>query len=105
MSSWNRGGYKAALATVFEKETSRTAAIEKIADHCEAEVAAAVWEALLAAGCKPSKNTCTGCRQSIYWITTAKGAKAPINRSGTSHFATCPEAHHFRRSANKGGES
>lgn len=57
-------------------------------------------------------STCRGCSQVVYWITTAKGKKMPVDTRvdggleplrdrdgrGLSHFATCPNAEHFRRS-------
>jgi len=43
-----------------------------------------------------SVGVCRGCRQSIAWARTPAGRTAPLNRDGTSHFATCPEADRFR---------
>lgn len=41
---------------------------------------------------------CRSCKASILWVETVKrGRPAPINRDGTSHFATCPQADGWRR--------
>lgn len=40
---------------------------------------------------------CRGCKQLMVWAVTPAGKKAPLNRDGTSHFATCPDAGRFRR--------
>lgn len=40
---------------------------------------------------------CRSCRAEILWATTPKGKRAPLNRDGTSHFATCPQAPAWRR--------
>lgn len=39
---------------------------------------------------------CRGCGATIGWCLTPRGAKAPIDPDGRSHFATCPEAKRFR---------
>lgn len=39
---------------------------------------------------------CRGCREPIAWSRTPAGRSAPLDRDGTSHFATCPEADRFR---------
>lgn len=41
--------------------------------------------------------SCRGCAASIAWARTPAGRSAPLNRDGTSHFATCPNADAFRR--------
>jgi hypothetical protein len=43
------------------------------------------------------EGLCRSCRAPILWCTTPAGKKAPVNRDGTSHFATCPEANSWRR--------
>jgi hypothetical protein len=43
----------------------------------------------------PAGN-CRGCGDRIYWIRTENGASMPVNRDGTSHFSTCPDAESFR---------
>lgn len=43
-------------------------------------------------------SRCRGCGQLIAWARTASGRSAPLDRDGTSHFATCPDAARFRRS-------
>jgi hypothetical protein len=45
-----------------------------------------------------SVSRCRGCRQLIAWARTPAGRTAPLDRDGTSHFATCPDAAKFRRS-------
>lgn len=44
-----------------------------------------------------SLGVCAGCRRSIGWAQTPKGRTAPMDRDGTNHFATCPQAAEFRR--------
>ena len=41
---------------------------------------------------------CRGCGAPISWARTPSGRSAPLDRDGTSHFATCPDADRFRRS-------
>jgi hypothetical protein len=50
------------------------------------------------------RGTCSGCAAAIAWISTATGKRMPVDADGTSHFATCPKAAHFRRAAPRGGE-
>lgn len=40
---------------------------------------------------------CRSCRAEVMWVTTAAGKRMPIDRDGTSHFATCPDAKDWRR--------
>jgi hypothetical protein len=42
-------------------------------------------------------TTCASCRAEIAWTITKKGNRAPLNRDGISHFATCPAAADHRR--------
>jgi len=57
-------------------------------------------------------KTCDGCPARIYWITTPKGKRMPIDchagegcqpptderpGSGVPHFVTCPAANRFRK--------
>jgi hypothetical protein len=42
---------------------------------------------------------CRSCRAEVLWCTTPSGKRAPINRDGTSHFATCPQADAWRKRA------
>jgi hypothetical protein len=43
---------------------------------------------------------CSGCGASIYWMKHAQtGKAAPYDPEGSSHFATCPQAARFKRSA------
>jgi hypothetical protein len=41
---------------------------------------------------------CRACPATIIWVITKLGKKAPMNKDGTSHFATCPGAGRIRRS-------
>jgi hypothetical protein len=43
-------------------------------------------------------GTCRGCDARIAWYMTRSGKRAPLDRDGASHFATCPNAERFRRS-------
>jgi hypothetical protein len=40
---------------------------------------------------------CRGCGKLIAWARTLDRKPAPLDRDGTSHFATCPEAERFRK--------
>jgi hypothetical protein len=40
---------------------------------------------------------CRSCGARIRWAVTTKGARAPLNPDGTSHFATCPDADRWRK--------
>lgn len=44
-----------------------------------------------------SLDACRGCGAAIAWARTPAGKYAPLDPSGTSHFATCPDADRFRR--------
>jgi len=41
-------------------------------------------------------GVCRSCGTAIAWCQTPKGKRAPIDRDGTSHFATCPSADAWR---------
>ena len=41
--------------------------------------------------------SCRGCSRPIAWARTEAGRSAPLDRDGTNHFATCPEAERFRK--------
>jgi hypothetical protein len=46
------------------------------------------------------KGKCLSCNKVIWWATTIKGKKMPIEKIGSgyvSHFKTCPAAKEFRR--------
>lgn len=43
---------------------------------------------------------CRGCGAPIYWIVTKNDKRMPVDRDGTSHFATCPGANEFRKGKN-----
>jgi hypothetical protein len=45
---------------------------------------------------KGTPGKCRGCGAEIYWVETKSGKNMPVNRDGTSHFATCPKADEFR---------
>lgn len=42
-------------------------------------------------------GVCKGCGAQIAWALTKNGKRAPIDKAGTNHFATCPKAESFRR--------
>lgn len=42
-------------------------------------------------------GACRSCGAPIAWCQTPKGKRAPIDRDGGSHFATCPSADAWRR--------
>ncbi len=35
---------------------------------------------------------CRSCGETIYWATTTKGKKTPLNTDWTSHFGSCPQS-------------
>lgn len=43
------------------------------------------------------ESACRSCAAPIFWIVTTHGKKMPVDRDGTSHFATCPNAAAHRR--------
>ena len=42
-------------------------------------------------------GACRSCGAEILWALTPRGRKAPLNRDGTSHFATCPQSLDWRK--------
>lgn len=42
---------------------------------------------------------CKGCGELMAWWVTPSGKRSPHDRDGASHFATCPQAGRFRKSA------
>jgi len=51
---------------------------------------------------EPRPGTCRSCHAAIVWVKNQKTGKwSPMNRDGTSHFATCPQAKDWRRPAGK----
>lgn len=40
---------------------------------------------------------CTSCKARIYWVLSGKMRWMPVDPTGTSHFATCPNADAHRR--------
>jgi len=42
---------------------------------------------------------CRSCGATVMWCLTSNGKKAPIDRDGKSHFATCPQADSWRKRA------
>jgi hypothetical protein len=48
-----------------------------------------------------SLGYCKGCGEPIAWALTRMDRRAPLDRDGTSHFATCPVAARFRRRTRK----
>jgi hypothetical protein len=50
------------------------------------------------AGFEPDNiGRCRSCSELMLWCITPAGKRAPLNRDGTSHFATCPQAAAWRR--------
>lgn len=45
------------------------------------------------------EGVCRSCHAEVLWCFTPSEKKAPINRDGTSHFATCPQANDWRKRA------
>lgn len=39
---------------------------------------------------------CRSCKAPILWCITPKGHRAPVDRDGKSHFASCPDAQGWR---------
>lgn len=67
------------------------------ATRANADLAAA--EERAAAGHTYSANgTCRSCGQPIHWRLTEAGRRSPHNLDGSSHFASCPQADHWRKS-------
>lgn len=46
-----------------------------------------------------NEGRCRSCGAEVLWCRTPAGKKAPIDRQGTSHFATCPQADQWRKRA------
>lgn len=44
-----------------------------------------------------TSTPCRSCGAPVYWVTTRRGKKMPVNADGTSHFASCPQAGKWRR--------
>lgn len=42
-------------------------------------------------------GTCRSCGRGIFWVMTKNDRRAPFDRDGLSHFATCPFASRHRR--------
>lgn len=40
---------------------------------------------------------CRSCGAPVLWVMTKGGKRAPLDRDGHSHFATCPQADQWRR--------
>ena len=54
------------------------------------------WEA--PEGCVADRvGRCRSCGAEMLWVTTRAGRRAPYDRDGVSHFATCPTADRWRR--------
>lgn len=41
-------------------------------------------------------RACRSCSAEVLWVETQAGRRAPLNRDGTSHFSTCPQADEWR---------
>lgn len=46
-----------------------------------------------------NEGRCRSCQAMVLWCWTPNGKKAPIDRDGKSHFATCPQADAWRKHA------
>ncbi len=46
-----------------------------------------------------NEGRCRSCGATVMWCWTQNGKKAPIDRDGKSHFATCPQADAWRKHA------
>lgn len=46
---------------------------------------------------------CRSCGVEVLWCLTPKGRKAPLDATGESHFATCPDATAWRAGAGRRG--
>jgi hypothetical protein len=59
-------------------------------------ISAAAEKLVLAIG---ERGVCSSpaCREEIWWIIHRNGRRAPYNRDGVTHFATCPAAAQFRK--------
>jgi hypothetical protein len=44
-----------------------------------------------------NEGRCRSCRAEVLWCVTPAGKKAPIDRSGESHFVTCPDRDEWRK--------
>jgi hypothetical protein len=44
---------------------------------------------------------CRACGAAIAWCKTPAGRAAPLDRDGSSHYATCTDVVYFRRSINQ----
>lgn len=40
---------------------------------------------------------CRSCSAEVMWCITPAGRRAPVDRDGTSHFATCPQGREWSR--------
>lgn len=45
-----------------------------------------------------AQSTCRSCHAPGYWVITKNGKRLLVDPDGAPHFATCPDAHHWRRS-------
>ncbi len=69
----------------------------ELGHRIEAHAADAVFAALTSVGCRPNKGTCKSCERPMIWAETMSGKVNPLDRVGTSHFATCPHAARHRK--------
>lgn len=42
-------------------------------------------------------GACRSCQAPVLWAMTPIGRRMPLDRDGTSHFATCPQAGWWRK--------
>ena len=62
----------------------------------EVQTPAGLW--LIPEGYRPDNlSSCRSCGEQILWAITPRGKRAPLNRGGVSHFATCPDAMKWRK--------
>jgi len=48
-----------------------------------------------------NQSKCRSCGAEIMWCITPGEKRAPLNRDGTSHFATCPQAADWRQGGSR----
>ena len=66
-------------------------------NHIEPAIAAAVFDSLTAAGCRPNKGHCRSCKADVIWVETRNVKRQILDRNGKSHWGTCPNAAKHRR--------
>lgn len=46
--------------------------------------------------CMCDPMTCRGCGADMWFVMTPRGKKMPVNKDGSPHHSTCPDADDFR---------